>query len=157
MPKNMYVRRDRVGKILLLKCERTGMKGAIALGRQECDFERWHIAIKTDNFQHPSCIDFTLTNGRSYERGNADSNKYSVTYTVGGKDGTFHVYLRWTDGHSPYPQIKNMEVWCFGVYLGNRSYPKANDAYADIATVVISKNGAVTVNSRNAGIWPEFI
>ena len=49
-----------------------------------------------------------------------------------------------------------MEVWCFGVYLGKRSYPKANDDYLDIAAVEINGKGAVTVNGKYAGIWPEF-
>ena len=154
--KNIYVRRDKVGNILLLKCECTQMKGAIALGKCPCDPDLWHIAIKTDNFQHPGCIDFRLSE-RDFERGNADPAKYSATYSVSRGAGTFHAYLRWQSGHSPYPEIRSMEVWCYGVYLGERDYPKANDDYIDIATVTVDEKGYVTVNGRNAGLWADMI
>ncbi len=153
--KNTYVRRDKTVKILLLKCECSGMKCAIALGKVECE-RPWHIAIKTDNFQHPGCIDFKLSD-RGCERGNADPEKYSATYTVERGAGTFHAYLRWQSGHSPYPEIRSMEVWCYGVYLGERDYPKANDDYIDVAAVTVDEKGYVTVNGRNAGLWADMI
>ena len=70
--------------------------------------------------------------------------------------GEFDVLLRWVSGHSPYPGIKDMEVWCFGVYLGNMEFPKAGDDYRKVAHVAIAEDGKVTVNGRSAGIWPEF-
>ena len=152
----LYLRRDYVGKLLLLNCECTRMKGAIALGSEPCDIPRWHIAVRTDNFQHPHCIDLTLTNGRLFSEGQCDTAKSSKCFEVTGKSGSFHLKLRWWALHSPYPEIQNMEVWCFGVYLGKRSYPKANDDYLDIAAVEINGKGAVTVNGKYAGIWLEF-
>ena len=152
----LHVRRDRVGRILLLKCALSGMKGAVALGRIPCELP-WHIAIRTDNFQHPGCIDFKLSEDRTFERGNADPKKYSATYTVSRGAGTFHAYLRWQSGHSPYPEIRSMEVWCYGVYLGARDYPKANDGYIDVAEITVDENGYVTVNGLNAGRWSDMI
>jgi len=152
----MFIRQDKVGHLLRLQCALGGVKGKIALGWVRCE-DPWHIAIKTDNFQHPGCIDFTLTEGREFERGNADPTKYSATYTVKGSSGTFHVLLRWASGHSPYPEIETMEAWVFGVYLGSQAYPKALDGYRDIATVVVDAEGRVTVNGQNAGIWLELV
>lgn len=149
------VRRDRVGRILLLKCALSGKKGAVALGRIPCELP-WHIAIKTDNFQHPGCIDFKLSE-RTFERGNADPAKYSATYTVSPGIGTFHAYLRWDSGHSPYPEIRSMEVWCYGVYLGARDYPKAGVDYIDVAEITVDMNGFVTVNGLNAGRWSDMV
>lgn len=153
----LFARRDHVGKLLLLKCSCTGMKGALALGRMTCSTDIWHIAIKTDNFQHPGCIDFRLSEGHTFERGNADPKKYSATYTVRGGPGTFHLYLRWLSGHSPYPEIRMMEAWAFGVYLGEKDYPKAGDDYLDIAEVNVDRNGFVTVNGLHAGHWPDLL
>ena len=150
----LKIRVGKDGKMLLLGCPVTGLLGKIALGRYSCS--QWHIAIKTDNFQHPSCIDFKLVD-RSYTNyRKTDTSKYSKCYVVSGGPGEFDVLLRWQSGHSPYPKIKDMEVWCFGIYLGNDEYPKARDDYKTIAHVVIENDGHVTVNGRNAGIWPEF-
>ena len=50
-----------------------------------------------------------------------------------------------------------MEVWCFGVYLGSRNYPKESSDYADIATVKVDGNGYVTVNGKSAGRWSDMV
>lgn len=152
-PLKIRIGKDR--KLLLLGCPVAGLTGKIALGRYAC--VKWHIAIKTDNFQHPSCIDFTLTNGRGFSQyKKTDTKKYSRCYVVTGGPGEFDVLLRWQSGHSPYPKIKDMEVWCFGVYMGNLEFPKARDDYRKVAHVVINDDGRVTVDGVNAGIWPEF-
>ena len=130
----LRIRVGKDGRMLLLGCPAAGLMGRIALGRHTC--AKWHIAIKTDGFQHPSCIDFRLTDG--------------------GGPGEFDVLLRWVRNHSPYPKIKDMEVWCFGLYLGSDEYPKASSDYKTVAHVAIAEDGAVTVNGRPAGIWPEF-
>ena len=151
----MKIRVGKDGKLLLLGCPVPGLAGKVALGRHTCT--HWHIAVKTDNFQHPHCIDFTLTEGRGFtEYGKTDTSKYSKCYVVRGMSGEFDVLLRWVSRHSPYPGIKDMEVWCFGVYLGNMELPKAGDDYRKVAHVAIAEDGKVTVNGRSAGIWPEF-
>ena len=154
--KKMQLRLSRDGRLLLLDC--MAGKGKIAMGKQPCEFDNWHIAIKTQDFQHPYCIDFQLTNGRSYsEYGQTDTSKYSKCYVVGGGVGTFNVNLRWVSGHSPYPEIKLMTVWVFGISMGTKSYPKASDPYTRVATVEVKGTGQVLVNGRNAGFWPELL
>ena len=152
-PLKMRIGKD--GKLLLLGCPVSGLLGKLALGRFSCS--KWHIAIKTDRFQHPKCIEFKLTNGRDYsEYSKTDTSKYSKCYVVSGGAGEFDVQVRWRSAHSPYPKIKDMEVWCFGIYMGNESFPKANHDYKTVAHVIIDKDGKVTVNGRSAGVWPEF-
>lgn len=154
--KKMQLRISRDGKLLLLAC--IAGKGKIAMGKQPCEFGNWHIAIKTQNFQHPWCIDFQLTNGRSCsEYSKTDTSKYSKCYVVGAGVGKFDVNLRWHRDHNPYPEIELMTVWVFGVSMGTRSYPKANDAYTKVAEVEVKQTGQVLVNGRNAGFWPELI
>ncbi len=143
------------GILMLLAC-RSG-KGKLALGKQKCDFERFHIAIKTDNFQHPDCIDLLLQTRYFVNYTNTDTSKYSRCYKVSRGVGSFDVLLRWQSGHDPYPQIKNLEVWCFGIYMGNRAYPKANDSYVKVASVTVKSTGQVVVNGRNAGFWTELL
>ena len=150
----LKIRVAKDGKMLLLGCPVSGLLGKIALGRYSCS--KWHIAIKTDNFQHPGCIDFKLVTRNYTQYKKTDTSKYSKCYVVSGGPGEFDVLLRWESGHSPYPKIQNMEVWCFGIYLGNNSYPKARDDYKNIAHVVIDDKGKVTVNGKSAGLWPEF-
>ena len=149
------IRMGKDRKLLLLGCPVSGLMGRIALGPRACT--NWHIAVKTDNFQHPHCIDFRLSAGRSAsEYGKTDTSKYSKCYVVHGGPGDFDVLLRWQSSHSPYPQIKDMEVWCFGVYKGNMEFPKAGDDYRMVAHVEIADDGHVSVDGRNAGVWPEF-
>ena len=152
----MRIRIGKDGRLLLLAC--AAGKGKLALGKTPCAFDNWHIAIKTDDFQHPSCIDFTLSQNRQHSLySNTDTSKYSQCYVVGPGTGKFVVQLRWESGHSPYPEIENMEVWVFGVYLGNKSYPKAYDDYTNVATVEVRDTGQVLVNGKNAGFWPEML
>ena len=156
MANKLLLRKSKDGRLLLLAC--SAGKGKIALGRRPCEFDNWHIAIKTQNFQHPSCIDFALTNGRNFSRySNTDTGKYSCCYVVGGGPGKFDIKLRWVSGHSPYPEIKDMQVWAFGISFGNRGYSKANSDYTRVASVEVRKTGQVLVNGRNAGYWPEFL
>ena len=151
----LRIRVGKDGRMLLLGCPATGLLGRIALGRHTC--AKWHVAVKTDGFQHPSCIDFRLTDGRAFTQfARTDTTRYSRCYVVGGAPGEFDVLLRWVRNHSPYPKIKDMEVWCFGLYLGSDEYPKASSDYKTVAHVAIAEDGAVTVNGRNAGVWPEF-
>lgn len=151
----LRIRRGKDGKLLLLGCPVPGLRGKIALGRSSCT--DWHIAVRTDNFQHPGCIDFRLSGSREFnEYPKTDTKKYSKCYVVGGGPGEFDVLLRWDSGHSPYPEIRSMETWCFGVYMGEADYPKASDDYTTVAHVAIAADGFVTVNGRSAGIWPEF-
>jgi len=150
----LRIRVGKDGRMLLLGCPVTHLTGRIALGRFSCT--KWHIAVKTDNFQHPGCIDFKLADRSCSNYRRTDTSKYSRCYIVSGGPGEFDVLLRWQSGHSPYPKIKDMEVWCFGIYLGSGEYPKARDDYRTVAHVAIADNGLVTVNGRSAGIWPEF-
>lgn len=152
----MLVRVARDGKLLLLKC--LAGKGKIALGKAPCEFDNWHIAIKTQDFQHPGCIDFTLTNSRGYASyGQTDTGKYSKCYVVKPGIGSFDVMLRWADGHFPYPDIELMTVWVFGVFMGTQSYPKADNGYTKVAEVEVKNTGQVLVNGRNSGYWPEML
>ena len=63
----MLMRKSKDGRLLLLACPSPTLKGRLALGRVPCDFKNWHIAVRTQNFQHPSCIDLHLE-GRTYCR-----------------------------------------------------------------------------------------
>lgn len=149
------IRKSKKNKLLLLGCPLPGLKGKIALGRYSCI--RWHIAIRTDHFQHPGCVEFQLTGGRGFENyAKTDTSKYSKCYIVKGGSGSFDVRIRWHIDHSPYPEIKDMAVWVFGIFLGNLEFPKAPDDWKTVAHVEISADGRVTVNGHSAGIWEEF-
>ncbi len=152
----MVIRKSRNGKILLLGCPATGLRGRIALGRTNCFF--WHIAVRTQDFQHPGCIELML-DGRTYtEDTRIDTTKYSKCYIIKpGMPGTFTINLRWTSGHSPYPEIITMETWILGEYYQARDYPKAPDDYIQLAQVEVKANGLVLVNGRSAGFWPELL
>jgi len=152
MSEKYVIRQGLNGKLLILGCQ--AGKGKLALGRKTC-FKRWHVAILTDNFQHPGCIDFT--SDRGYETTEFDPSVYSQCYCMNPGVGTFHLRLRWQSGHSPYPEIENMEAWAFGKYLGNRSYPKSPDDYITIATVQVKETGQVLVNGSNCGKWPDML
>ena len=60
----LRIRVGKDGRMLLLGCPAAGLMGRIALGRHTC--AKGHIAVKTDGFQHPGCIDFKLTDGRAF-------------------------------------------------------------------------------------------
>lgn len=157
MPTNapLKIRAWKDKKILLLGCSDLEVKGKIALGRYPC--HRWHIAITTQGFQHPGCIEIKLSNDRRWqETRNPDSKMFSKVYKVLGGPGEFDLLVRWVRGHSPYPEIKDMEVWAFNIYLGEMDFPKAPDDFKSIAHIVIADDGRVTVNERDAGIWAEF-
>ena len=151
----MKIRIVKDRKPLLLEYPVAGLTGKIVLGRYAC--VKWHIAIKADKFLHPSCIDFTLTNGRGFKKyKKTDTSEFSQCYVVTGGLGEFDVLLRWQSGHSPYPKIKDMEVWCFGVHMGNLKFPQARDDCRKVVLVVIHDDGQVTVDGSNAGIRPEL-
>ncbi len=156
MTRGPYICKKQNGQIQLIACNADNTRGAIAL-ITPWYWYRMHVAVKTDGLQHPGCIDFRLTNNRSYSAADFDDSKLSRAYHIMGGAGIFQVQLRWATGHSPYPEIQNMEVWCFGVYLGNRSYPKAPGQYINVANVFITYDGVVMVNGVNTGVWPEFI
>lgn len=147
----MRIRKSKNNRILLLNC--TNNKGRIAMGKIACC--AWHIAVKTEGFQHPGCIMFSLTNGRGYsEYAHTDTSKYSKCYVVHGGPGEFDVLLCWDKYHSPYPEILTMEVWCFGIYMGVLPYQK--NSYSTVAHVKIDTDGHIWVSGADAGIWPEF-
>lgn len=154
----MYIRRDQAGRLLLLICR--SEKGKFALGNGPCEMPDAHILIRTDNFQHPSCIEFKIE-GRGYSSASFDSNSYSAAYKVDPGAGKFIVKIRWQSGHSPYPEISDMKVWCFGVFFDSRKYPKADSYsdknYATVAIVEVSEIGEVKVNGKYTGIWRDLI
>ena len=57
------IRKDAWGRILLLSCPDPALRGRIAIAAQCC--RPWHIAVRTQGFQHPGCIELDL-GGRSY-------------------------------------------------------------------------------------------
>lgn len=158
----MYIRRDQAGRLLLLACKKD--RGKLALGNNECIRSFAHILIKTEGFQHPDCIDIRVYNPDSHRSAplqpiQCDKTKYSAAYLMPTlRPDTEVIEIGWQDDHYPYPEIQNMEVWCFGIYMGNHSYPKidSEEAYRQVAVVKISEIGLVTVNGINAGIWPEW-
>ncbi len=154
----MLMRKSKDGRLLLLACPSPTLKGRLALGRVPCDFKNWHIAVRTQNFQHPSCIDLHLE-GRTYREYTAtDTTRFSKCYIIfPDGPGTFTVGLRWTRGHSPYPRIITMEAWILGCYFGTRDYPKAPSDYLQLATVEVQSTGQCFVNGKNAGFWPELL
>lgn len=132
----------RKGKILLLK---NRDYGKIALAGKMCA-RAPNIIIRSDNLQHPKCIDFTLSDNRSFYACDFDPNIYSACYRADESPGDFTLKLRWKAGHTPYPEIKDMDVWVFGLYLGKISCPRAPDDYLSIAYIVIDSDRKIYVN-----------
>ena len=156
MDNKLLMRKDKTGRILLLGCPAAGCKGRIALVKVPC--VRWHIAIKTQDFQHPGCIDFRLVTRQYTNYPRTNTRKYSKCYIVSpGPSGKFYVDVRWTSGHSPYPEIIKMELWIFGIHFGPMDFPKAPDEYRRVAPVIVLNTGQVLVDGQNAGFWPELL
>ena len=132
--------------------------GEIALAKDFCyDPSAWHVAILTQEGLHPGCVQIAAT--RSYSHTSA--GEYSMCLRFQPGEGSFTLKLRWSSGHSPYPEIKMMHVWAFGIDLGNSSYPKAKNweskHYKKVATIKVDKEGYVTVNGKDAGYWPDMV
>lgn len=135
---NYKIAKSKNGKMLLTNMGKIALAGAWCLVPD--------ILIRTDALQHPHCIDFTLSDNRSFYPCDVDSSLYSAGYKVDRAPGNFILKLRWKAGHTPYPEIKNMEVWAFGVYLGNLSFPLAPNDYSSIAHIVIDSDRKIYVN-----------
>lgn len=145
--------RSITGRMHLLAAD--GVRGRLALVTGRC--LRIHIAIRTDGFQHPSCIESKLTGGRQMVDNNVSTRLYSKTYTVPGGPGEFDILVRWVRGHSPYPQISDMDVWAYNVHLGRHFFPKAPDDFLAVGHVTITQEARVFVNGADAGVWPEYL
>lgn len=151
----MKLRLSSNGKLLLGGQRAGSNRGRLLLADVQC--VTGHILVRTDGKQHPSCVELQLSNGRAFTRKLLpSSSNFSLCYDVAQGSGSFDVSLRWNGGHSPYPKIQDMEVWCFGIYLGNTSYPKAPDGYQHVAHITIDTNGYIYVNGEGAGYWSEF-
>ena len=118
-------------------------KGKLLTAQNTC----FHIAVKTDSFQHPGCIDLNPGTRRFISR-NDPAGRFSKLYFVDMSPGGFDVKLRWDEDHSPYPEIENMEIWVFGKYFPSRSYPRADDDYTTVCNVKIEKNGEIKIDGE---------
>lgn len=141
------IRKNSQGHILLLNSGRIATTTAYCMG---------HISCYTDQNQHPSCVDFSLTGGREFQAASVVGNKISCSWTVGGYAGSFWVLCRWVNGHSPYPEIQNMEFIIFGYKVAMSSYPMYPSAFRRVAFVEIFTDGMIMVNGTERGIFPEF-
>lgn len=150
------IRKDAWGRILLLGCSDPALRGRIAIAAQCC--RPWHIAVRTQGFQHPGCIELDL-GGRSYTvYPRTDTSVYSKCYIVApAPPGTFPVRLRWQSGHSPYPEIIQMEAWVLGIHFPMRDFPKAPDEYVTLAKVTVVADGRAVVGNRPAGRHPDLV
>ena len=146
------------GRALMLACPIEGARGRVALGRMSC---LGHIAIATDGYQHPNCIEINIIGNVAALAEVSNPlvvGRYSKVYEVSAATPTtFSLGVRWRRNHSPYPTIRDMRVWAFGAYLGNFAMPKAPASHAIVADVRIEADGTVYVNGRRRGVWPEFI
>lgn len=133
-------------------------EGEIALAKKFCyDPSAWHVAILTQEGLHPGCVEVAPTRDYSY----TSAGDFSVCLRFEPGEGKFVLKIRWDAGHSPYPEIKMMHVWAFGIDLGSASYPKAKDweskHYKKVANIEVDKDGYVTVNGKDAGFWPDMM
>lgn len=119
---------------------------------------------------HPGCVLIDITAGRTRlkttptpeqlppeaENG-ARPGQY---YLIAGGPGKFSIGAAWDSGHSPYPSIRDMTAYIFGVRIQS-DFPKqgvdiAPGQYRHIASVRINIRGDVYVNGAHAGNWPKF-
>ena len=138
----------------LLNCN-SEAKGKIALAMWPCQVI--HFAVRTEGFQHPQCVEMVVTGYGHTVVEISHTREYSRCYKLIGGAGTLNFGVRWSKGHSPYPEIQGMDIWAFNIYLGYFNFPKAPDDYMILASIDIMSNGRVYVNGIDAGIWPEFI
>lgn len=117
----MLIRQNLTGRILT-------RNGRILTGKL-CCFQVYIYA------GHPGCVDMVASDGRTIE--NLGENRYRFPLDW----GIFELLVRWTEGHSPYPEIEDMEILVLGQNMGIAAYPKEPASYKKVCTVKIRHDG----------------
>jgi hypothetical protein len=110
------------------------------------------ICVFTQGFEHHWCVECSISDpSRDFKHVPSDTTKVSYAASLLFLPGEFDVLLRWTSGHSPYPEIQSMAAAVYGVYIPAANIPMYPDAFAAVAHVKITQeNGtwSILVNGQ---------